>query len=177
MRRHWAMLCETRPMDVRIRAIDGDEWRLWRSLRMRAVEESPDAFRSTLGQESAEADDWWIKLIKKSADHPHDVLLVAEVAGDAVGMLFGRLNEGELLDVGSMWVDPEARRKGIGRRLLATAVEWGVSAGAQHAELWVTRDNTAAWRLYEQAGFAPTGETEPLRHGSELMVERLVTEL
>ncbi|MDJ0663342.1 MAG: GNAT family N-acetyltransferase [Acidimicrobiia bacterium] len=164
-------------MDVRIRAIDGDEWRLWRSLRMRAVEEAPDAFRSTLGQESAEADDWWIELIKKTADHPYDVLLVAEAAGDAVGMLFGRVNEGELLDVGSMWVEPEVRRNGIGRRLLANAVEWGVSVGAVRAELWVGKDNTAAQRLYEQAGFVPTGETEPLRAGSDLVVEKLVVDL
>jgi len=164
-------------MDVRIRAIDGDEWRLWRSLRMRAVEESPDAFRSTLGQESAEADDWWIDLIKKTADHPHDVLLVAESAGDAVGMLFGRLTDDELLDVGSMWVEPEVRRHGIGRRLLAYAVEWGVGAGAQRAELWVGHDNTAARRLYEQAGFVATGDTEPLRSGSDLMVEKLVADL
>ena len=164
-------------MDLRIRAIDGEEWRLWRSLRLRAVEDSPDAFRSTLGQESAEADDWWIQLIKNSANHPHDVLLVAEVDGDAVGMLFGRLNDGGLLDVGSMWVEPEVRRTGIGRRLLATAVEWGASAGAQRAELWVGEDNVAAQRLYKQAGFAPTGETEPLRHGSDLTVERLVADV
>lgn len=164
-------------MDVRIRAIDGDEWRLWRSLRMRAVEESPDAFRSTLGQESAEADGWWIDLIQKTADHPHDILLVAEEEGDAVGMLFGRLNEGDLLDVGSMWVEPENRRQGIGRRLLAYAVEWGVRAGAKRAELWVTKENTAARALYEQAGFSPTGDTEPLRHGSELSVEKLVADL
>jgi GNAT superfamily N-acetyltransferase len=164
-------------MDVRIRAIGGDEWRLWRSLRMRAVEESPDAFRSTLGQESAEADDWWVELIKKTADHPYDILLVAESAGDAVGMLFGRLNEGELLDVGSMWVEPENRRQGIGRRLLAHAVEWGVGSGAKRAELWVTRENTAAWGLCQQAGFSPTGDTEPLRHGSDLSVEKLVADL
>ncbi len=165
-------------MDVQIRAIDGDEWRLWRSLRLQAVEESPDAFRSTLGQESAEADDWWKELIGRAAAHPRGLLLVAESAGDAVGMLFGRINEGgELLDVGSMWVEPEVRRSGIGRRLLANAVEWGVSAGAVRAELWVGKDNTAAKRLYEQAGFAPTGETEPLRHGSDLVVEKLVVEL
>ena len=165
-------------MDVRIRAIDGDEWRLWRSLRLQAVEESPDAFRSTLGQESAEADDWWKELIGRAAAHPHGLLLVAEADGDAVGMLFGRLNEGgDLLDVGSMWVEPEVRRNGIGRRLLATAVEWGAGAGANQVELWVTRENTAALRLYEQAGFAPTGEIEPLRHGSDLVVEKLVTDL
>ena len=105
------------------------------------------------------------------------MLLVAEAAGDAVGMLFGRLNEGELLDVGSMWVEPEVRRNGIGRRLLANAVEWGVSAGAVRAELWVGKDNTAAQRLYEQAGFIVTGETEPLRPGSDLEVEKLVVDL
>ncbi len=165
-------------MDVRIRAIDGDEWRLWRSLRLQAVEESPDAFRSTLGQESAEADDWWKELIGRAAAHPHGILLVAEADDDAVGMLFGRLNDGgELLDVGAMWVDPGFRRRGIGRRLLATAVEWGASAGAQRAELWVTDGNLAARNLYEQAGFSLTGDSEPLRHGSELTVHRVAADI
>lgn len=165
-------------MSVRIRAISGDEWRLWRSLRLRAVEESPDAFRSTLTQESAEADDWWKELIGKAADHPHGLLLVAEADSDPVGMLFGRLDDsGELLDVGAMWVEPELRSGGIGRSLLEAATDWGRKAGARRAELWVAAGNTVAEELYRRAGFVATGDEEPLRHGSEITVRCMATDL
>ena len=171
-------LCETRDMNVRIRSISGDEWRLWRSLRLRAVEESPDSFRSTLGEESAEADEWWRDLIGRTAEHPRGLLLVAEADSDPVGMLFGRLDESrELLDVGAMWVDPDSRRMGIGRGLLDSAIDWAKEAGATRAELWVTLGNEAAERLYEGAGFGPSGDVEPLRPGSKFDVERLVASI
>ena len=165
-------------MEFNIRTILGDEWRLWRSLRLRAVDESPDAFRSVLAQESAEADEWWRELIASAADHPHGLLLVAEADSDPVGMMFGRLDDaGEVLDVGAMWVDPELRRKGIGRGLLDAALDWARAAGASKAELWVTAGNDAAKQLYETAAFALTGDEEPLRHGSELTVCRMETPL
>ncbi len=161
-------------MDIHIREIKGEEWRLWRSLRLRAVEESPDSFRSTLGAESAEADEWWRDLIGTTAEHPRGLLLVAEADSDPVGMLFGRLDEdSQLLDVGAMWVDPELRRNGIGRSLLDSAVSWAKGAGASRAELWVTVGNEAAERLYGGAGFEATSDAEPLRPGSDRMVVRM----
>jgi GNAT superfamily N-acetyltransferase len=161
-------------MDLAIRALRGDEWRLWRSLRLRAVEESPDSFRSTLGQESAEADEWWRDLIRATAEHPRGLLLVAEADSDPVGMLFGRLDdEAEVLEIGAMWVDPEVRRHGAGTGLVEAAFAWARGAGAARAELWVTKGNEAAERLYENAGFVSTGETDMLREDSEVEVIRL----
>ncbi len=161
-------------MDVLIRTISGDEWRLWRSLRLRAVEESPESFRSTLVEESAEADESWRDLIGKTAANPLGLLLVAESDSDPVGMLFGRLDEeAELLDVGAMWVDPEVRRHGIGRGLIDAALDWGRAAGAKRAELWVTCGSEAAERLCADAGFATTSEVEPLRTDSPLSVAKM----
>lgn len=161
-------------MDIEIRTISGEEWRLWRSLRLRAIEESPDSFRGTLAQESAEADGWWSDLIERTAEHPHGLLLIAEVDSDPVGMLFGRLDDNsELLDVGAMWVDPDVRRRGIGRALVDYALAWARTAGAGTAELWVTEGNLAAELFYGDCGFVSTGETEPLRDGSDLTVTRL----
>jgi ribosomal protein S18 acetylase RimI-like enzyme len=161
-----------------IRTIGGDEWRLWRSLRLRAVEESPDAFRGTLEQESAEAAEQWRELIGQTARHPGNLMLVAEVEADPAGMLFARLDEArELMDIGSMWVDPEVRRRGIGCNMIRSALEWARAAGASRAELWVTLGNDGAERFYEAAGFEATSETEPLREGSDLNVVKMAVRL
>ena len=163
---------------MQIRTIGGNEWRLWRSLRLRAVEESPDSFRSTLAEESAEADEWWSDLIGKTAEHAWALLLVAEADSDPVGMLFGRLDDnGELLGLGAMWVDPAVRRQGIGRALIDAALGWARAAGATRAELWVTQGGEAAEGIYEAAGFKATSELEPLRDGSPLSVVKMEAQI
>ena len=106
------------------------------------------------------------------------LLLVAEAGADPIGMLFGRLDDGgELLDIGALWVDPDMRRRGIGRALLEAALSWAQDAGASRAELWASQSNEAARQLLLGAGFASTGETEPLRVGSELLVARMVARI
>ncbi len=164
-------------MNYNIRPIYGDEWRLWRSLRLRAVEESPDSFRSTLAQESAEADEWWVDLIGATAEHSRGLLLVAEAGDDPVGMLFGRLDGNlEVIDINAMWVDPEVRRQGIGHALVDAALTWARDAGASRAELWVTVGNRAT-EFYGTTGFVSTDETEPLREDSELTVMKMSAEI
>jgi ribosomal protein S18 acetylase RimI-like enzyme len=170
--------CKTRQMDLLIRPLGVDEWRLWRSLRMRAIEESPDAFRSALALESAEADEWWVDLIRQAAIHPEARLLIAEVDDDPIAMLFGRLDaETQLLDIGSVWVDPDVRRRGVGRGLVNAAMVWAEEQGAVGVELWVTEGNEAAQRLFEQFGFVPTGDSEPLREGSSSTVFKMAARI
>ncbi len=165
-------------MDIQIRELSGDEWRLWRSLRLRAVEESPNAFRGSLGTESAEADSHWPEMIQNTASNPSILLLVAEVSADPVGMLFGRVDEdARMLDIGSMWVDPLYRRNGIAASLLDTAKSWAIKGRATGAELWVTQGNEAAEGFFDSAGFVTTSESEPLREGSLLTVVRMTAEL
>ena len=93
-------------------------------------------------------------------------------------MLFGRLDDsGELLDIGATWVDPDSRRRGIGRALIKASLSWARDAGANRAELWVTPGNDAARQLLLGTGFEATEKMEPLRAGSELMVARFVAQI
>lgn len=58
--------------------------------------------------------------------------------------------EGAIQNLG---VHPDYRGQGVGRALLAAALEGFRSVGCTHAQLEVTVQNTAAVRLYEQMGF------------------------
>lgn len=62
----------------------------------------------------------------------------------------------------SMWVSPAQRRAGIAAELVDAVVRWAHHTGATTVELWVTRGNDAALRLYEAAGFRLTGTQQPL---------------
>lgn len=52
---------------------------------------------------------------------------------------------------------PEYRGKGIGKRLLATAIEAAFASGMERIELMVYASNESAIRLYRSLGFAEEG--------------------
>lgn len=75
--------------------------------------------------------------------------------GPAPGGLVGvaGMALGPVCDVLSLAVDPTARRRGIGRALLAELLTQAWSAGAERVLLEVAADNDAALALYAAAGF------------------------
>jgi L-amino acid N-acyltransferase YncA/2-polyprenyl-3-methyl-5-hydroxy-6-metoxy-1,4-benzoquinol methylase len=65
----------------------------------------------------------------------------------------------------SVYVDPEARRRGIGAALLAAFIGSTEAAGIWTVQTGIFAENTASLRLHEQAGFRVVGTRERLgRH-------------
>jgi len=62
-----------------------------------------------------------------------------------------------------MWVEADQRGTGIADDLLAGVISWARAEGAHALRLGVAEDNPSARKFYERHGFAPTGESEPLR--------------
>ena len=85
---------------------------------------------------------------------------VAEIESKVVGFMLCRLKRvpatmggvivGELSD---MWIEPEARRFGIGDKLSRVSIDWMHDQGAHSIEIQVLKDNEASWKLYERMGF------------------------
>ena len=159
-----------------IRALERDEWERGRHLRLRALADAPDAFRSTYEAVSAESDAWWRDLVETFSSDPNRGIWVVESSGELVGMALGNIHQGTL-HIFSMWVDPDRRGEGLGQGLLGTVMAWGRMSGATSVELWVTEGNEDAETLYARAGFASTGEREPRRHGSDLHVLKMIAPL
>ena len=64
-------------------------------------------------------------------------------------------------------VSPQARRQGIGQRLLLRAQEDAVARGATEIFLEVREDNHAAKYLYERAGFSQVGRRPDYYSGKD----------
>lgn len=58
-------------------------------------------------------------------------------------------------------VRPDRHARGVGRMLLQQAIRASAEAGHPRVVLHVLADNVHAIRLYEAAGFAPTGQEFP----------------
>ena len=61
------------------------------------------------------------------------------------------------LEILNLAVEPESRRRGLGRRLLLLALQAGRKMGMQKALLEVREHNVAALALYRACGFAEAG--------------------
>ncbi|MDR5654456.1 ribosomal protein S18-alanine N-acetyltransferase [Ruixingdingia sedimenti] len=88
--------------------------------------------------------------------------VIAEPQGFALGRVV--LDEAELLTIA---VTPEARRQGIGARLLAGFTAGAAARGAARAFLEVAASNTAAIALYSGAGWRVTGRRRGYYHGPD----------
>lgn len=154
---------------VSIREFRSDEWRLYRRLRLRALLDSPDAFSSTHDETASRPEDHWRSRLA-GRDPRLDLALLAEVNDDPAGICWGRIEPDatRTANVYQMWVAPEYRRSGAGRRMLEAVVAWATERGVSSVCLDVMIGNEPAQRLYEAVGFRPDGDPAPMRPGSAL---------
>jgi ribosomal protein S18 acetylase RimI-like enzyme len=159
------------PGGVRVRRLEAHEWRLYRELRLAALREAPDAFGSTLAREEEFPEQEWITRLAAGAASSLDLPLVAEDSRRAVGLAWARIgsNDPTTATLYQVWVDPEFRRGGIGRRLLDAALAWAQDAGATTMVLSVACGPDSAIEFYRRAGFAlfRVGPSRLIRSGEQ----------
>lgn len=162
-----------------LRPFERDEYDLLRELRLRMLEDAPDAFTITAESERGKPMTWWRDRMASTWSDPKRLALVAERDGDPVGSVLGVIDafDRTLAHLYALWVDPKARREGVGAALVDAICDWARERGATVIELSVTVGNVGATRLYERAGFEDTGEREPLRAGSELRLMKMRSKL
>jgi ribosomal protein S18 acetylase RimI-like enzyme len=159
-------------MTAVIRRIRTDEVEVYKAFRLRALQDSPDAFSDSYALAIARPPELWKERVEQTSAGVTTVLMVASDAeSDAwlgmTGCYIENPGSGEALVV-SVWVAPEARRQRLARRLLDGVVEWAQSRGVTRLTLWVTMTNHRARSLYDSAGFTPTGNTQVLPSNTSL---------
>jgi DNA-binding MarR family transcriptional regulator/GNAT superfamily N-acetyltransferase len=94
---------------------------------------------------------------------PQGAMLVAYLRGRVIGCGAVKFHDGEPSEVKRMWVDPEARGLGLGRRLLAELEELAAGAGATLAHIETSDHLPEAIALYRSSGYAevPPFNSEP----------------
>jgi GNAT superfamily N-acetyltransferase len=113
----------------------------------------------------APSDDWLDVWWSVDGRYPHQLptakrILSGVRAGYAFldGAAVGRgVPQGEWLGIYAMAVLPEARRRGLGRRVLRALLDWGREQGCERAYLVVVEANAAARAMYAAEGFAVSG--------------------
>jgi GNAT superfamily N-acetyltransferase len=108
---------------------------------------------------------------RKSHDPRKERCWVAEREGEIVGSAF-------LVDAGHgiaklrlLYVEPEARGRGLGRRLVEETLRFAKRAGYRSVTLWTNDGLAAARHLYEAAGFRLVSSERHHSFGKDLVGE------
>lgn len=152
-----------------IRALSADDWRQWRELRLRALQEDGFAFGSTYDEWVNAAEDQW----RARLGLPESVNLIAVVDGVPVGMASGVMNhEPRVVELISMWIASESRGSAIADALISAVSEWA-RPRADEVRLDVVSTNSRAIAVYERNGFAVTDEARD-REGCEIVMRKRI---
>jgi ribosomal protein S18 acetylase RimI-like enzyme len=135
---------------------------LFKTIRLRALQNDPTAFGSTLAKESRLADEEWVNRSRRW-NGEGSIGYLAFDGENACGLVACYTDE---LDphrahVISMWVDPAWRRAGVGTVLIEGLRSWAASRKMRELKLMVTSVNDDAIRFYERLGFRMSGKTGP----------------
>jgi GNAT superfamily N-acetyltransferase len=139
--------------DVRIRRISASDAMVLRDLRLRSITDAPEAFGQPLDEAQGRSVAEWQRSARQSAQGDHRSWLIAETDERTVGLVQGRRRRPSTLLLFSMWVDPSARRLGIGRGLIEALEAWARGWDANETILWVHSGNAAAIDFYRDLGF------------------------
>src|SRR5271156_3199793 len=136
---------------------------LYRDIRLEGLRLSPEAFGSTFERENAQTPEWFAQRLGNS--DMFGAFDGGEIVGTA-GLLFGagRKEEHKGRLVG-MYVRPNSRKSGVGRRLVEAILEFA-RPRIEIVQLAVVSENHKAIRLYASLGFVEFGlEKNSLKEG------------
>jgi ribosomal protein S18 acetylase RimI-like enzyme len=145
-----------------IRPARADEWSRWRETRLRMLRDDADFFSTRYDDMVREPDKTWRDWVGEAAVGEQKTLFVADEDDRWLGVVgaFVRVDPREVQLI-SMWVDPQARGRGIAQDLIRAVAGWAHERGSTRVVLFVQEANEPAQQLYERAGFSQTGDRAP----------------
>jgi [ribosomal protein S18]-alanine N-acetyltransferase len=145
----------------------------------RVEQMQPEDLEAVLRIETASFTEPWTREMFQAELIPGiSLALVAwSEANTILGYLFGSIVAAEL-HISNIAVEPEARRQGVGSKLLLSALALASRQGATTASLEVRASNLTAQTLYRHFGFTVVGRrrryyAEPVEDGLIMTLDEL----
>lgn len=140
------------------RAVPEDA-QLFRSIRLQALKDSPEAFGSTYTSAIEREQKSWQKQLDSTVTGRLRNTQFAFSHDECVGL--AALYREEAVthgDIIMMWVSPRHRGSDAGSLLVSRLLDWAREVDLETVYLNVTGSNDRAIHFYKKCGFSPTGE-------------------
>jgi DNA-binding MarR family transcriptional regulator/N-acetylglutamate synthase-like GNAT family acetyltransferase len=102
-------------------------------------------------------------------DRARESAWIAETDGERAGCVFCTRKERDVAQLRLLLVEPWARGRGVGTRLVDECLEFAKQAGYERITLWTNDVLVDARRIYERAGFALADEERHHSFGKDLV--------
>ena len=138
------------------------DWRAFATLRLQALTDTLGTRDAQHRQESSFTAAQWRRRLRAHAQ------FAAIVDDRPVGLIGAQRARADSVYLYSLWIEPAARGRGLGRLLVSAALEWARGEGARTVTLKVHAANAAARGVYEGLGFGVVPAAENADPASEL---------
>ena len=147
---------------ITINQITRQNVELFKSVRLKALSESPSAFGSTYAREVAFTEaEWLARLERWNGERGIGFLAMDGEVGCGIAGALLDFEDTTCAQLVSMWTAPTHRRYGVGQLLVEAVIDWAKSRKVKTLTLMVVSTNGPAIRFYERLGFSKTGRTDP----------------
>lgn len=157
---------------VKIVSLTPDQWETYRAIRLQGLQEEPQAFARSYGEELAFPQERWIQ----RAGNPNSFIALENgIPLGTIGAFISGDSNDKVANVVGVFVTKEARGKGIGSKLLNAVINKIMEdAAIKLVKLSVNKDQISAIKLYEKFGFKITGEETQIMGDGKEHVEYLM---
>ncbi len=152
------------PCMVTVKPITPPDACLFKAVRLRALQDAPQAFGSTYQRESQFSDSEWLARVERMNGERGIGFLAmdGETACDIVGAFLDQ-NDPTRAQLVSTWTSPTHHEQGIGRLLVAEVLKWARARDAHTLLLMVTSHNQPAINFYQRLGLPELDGPNPIR--------------
>jgi RimJ/RimL family protein N-acetyltransferase len=163
---------------IRIRFLLKTDLEAFKSLRLEALREHPEAFGSDYEEDSRQPESFWIDRVEKSVDNPYGCAIIAESGTELAGMVGvwrqERVKRRHCAGIWGVYVRPAYRGQRLMDRMIGQAIDWCRGNQVRIVSLTVGTHNGPAIRCYLRCGFTVYGVSPEEIHVGGRFIEELL---
>ena len=153
------LMLKRQDMNFTIARIRADQWQILKNTRLRALEDAPYAFCTTLAEAKKRTDKNWQDMARDHATLTDRAYFTAYMDDQPCGMAGCYRTDLHAAVLTAMWVAPEVRGQKLGEQIVRAVIQWAKAGRATTLEAQVREDNPAC-TFYRKIGFRETGAIE-----------------
>ncbi|MFC5049115.1 GNAT family N-acetyltransferase [Rubritalea spongiae] len=137
-----------------IKRVSKGESQLYKTLRLKALKDSPSAFGATYEDAVLRSDQSWQDQSDAAAEGSDKaIFLINEPSISGMAAIYREEEGSSIGQLFQMWVSPEARGSNTAKDILQYALSWAEEHRYSKILAEVTKGNTRALKFYKKFGF------------------------